>query len=415
LSKITLKGGVRMKKVISIFLIISITSFLFGCKKQNLSVDDNIKILMEENKITAPENINKLIEGYKQKNSKIKVDVISKPNIYQSIKNKEVEPDIVISSRDTFIDIAEENNFRFIDEIFEQEKFSENFNNINRVSGRINDRYYGLGLLPYTFDFIYNPEALGKLGIRVPQNSQEALGVLKQFKDNNIQVPYILPKDITVELALSTYVANYLLIPSELKDNYKSGKEDYQKVNKMETMFSTMKSFSDKGYLNKGMFKETTIDEIKELEKGTIPILFGTSNLAKYINENSPVRSYSNINLSENINYSPTGISAMISLYASGKNKEGGRKFIDYLMKEEAYEALSKEGIITGSKSLDEKLKGTRGEMALEVKNANENNLLYFYNLPTKYVELIKNKLNEISSGKYSGEAWKEVVDAANK
>ncbi|WP_238882336.1 ABC transporter substrate-binding protein [Clostridium sp. YIM B02551] len=404
-----------MKKIVSILLIISISSFLFGCKKQTINVDDNIKILMEENKITAPENINKLIEGYKQKNSKIKVDIISKSNIYGSIKNKEVEPDIVISSRDTFIDIAEDNNFRFIDEIFEQEKFSDNFNNINRASGRVNDRYYGLGLFPYTFDFIYNPEALGKLGIKVPQNSQEALGLLKRFRDNNIQIPYILPKDITVELALSTYIANYLLLPSELRESYKSGKEDYQKITKMETIFSTMKSFVDSGYFNKGLFKETSIDEIKELEKGSIPIIFGTSYLSKNINENSPLRSYSNINLSENINYSPTGISAMVSLYANGKNKEGGRKFIDYLMKEEAYETLSKEGIITGSKSLDEKLKGTRGEMAIEIKNANENNLFYFYNLPSKYADLIKNKLSEISSGKYSGEAWKEVIDAANK
>lgn len=399
-----------MRKMICFFLIITFIIIPLGCKKVDKEQDKEVVILVENNKIPIMDDVNGMIDKYKEKNAEININIVTKDNIKETLKNKEIEPDLLITSRGSFIEIFRENEILAIDEIIREEKYNERFSNINSSSGRLQDKYYGIGMFPYTIDFLYNDKALEKLNIKMPGNSVELLNLLKLIKNKNIKIPYILPNDINIDLALSSYIANSLLISSKLKDVYGESKVEYEKIQSMEQMFSTMKFIVDSGYINTDSFYEGSEQDIQKLEDGDIPILMGTSLLSKDIRNVNSLKTLSNINLTENTIFSPVGIGAMISIYSEGKNKDSSRKLFGYLVKEDSYEDISSKGIITGDKNLDMNLEGVRGEMAKNIINANENNLFYFYNLPKEYVLKLKVKLKEVMNGKYSGDSWKQVV-----
>lgn len=399
-----------MKKYICFLLIFTLGIMSVACKKVDKSKDNEVIILVENNKIPVMDNLNKLLDKYKENNSEVNLQVITKDDIKDAINKKEISPDILITTRCSFIEIFKENELQAIDEIIKEEKYNENFYNINSSSARLQDKYYGIGVFPYTIDFLYNPKALEKLNIKVPEDSEEVLNLLKAIKDKNIKIPYILPGEVSMELALSSYIANSLLISSQLKDIYGGSEDEYKKLESMQQMFSIINSIVSSGQFNINNFYEGTEHNIEELENGDIPILIGTSYLSKNINKVNSIKTISNINLTENTMFSPVGLGAMISLYAEGKNKDSSRKLLGYLVKEEMYSDLAKEGVITANKNLDMSLEGVRGAMAKNIVNANENNVFYFYNLPKKYLSKLKEELKEVMNNKYDGNEWNDII-----
>ncbi|WP_286905338.1 extracellular solute-binding protein [Clostridium sp. UBA1652] len=399
-----------MKKYICFLLVLILGFMPVACKKIDKSRDKEVIVLVENNSIPIMDNLNKILDKFKESNSEINLQIITKDNIKDAISNKDLSPDILITTRSSFIEIFKENELQAIDEIIKEEKYNENFYNINTSSGRLKDKYYGIGAFPYTIDFLYNPKALEKLNIKIPENSADMLNLLKTLRDKNIKIPYILPEEVSLELALSSYIANFLLVSSQLKDIYGDSEEDYKKLESMQQMFSIMNSIVSSGQFNLTNFYVGSEHNIEELENEEIPILIGTSFLSKNIKKVNSIKSISNINLTENTMFSPVGLGAMISLYAEGKNKDSSRKLLGYLVKEDMYSDLSKEGIIVANKNLDMSLEGVRGAMAKNIVNANENNVFYFYNIPKKYLSSLKEKLKEVMNGKYDGNEWNDII-----
>ncbi len=53
---------------------------------------------------------------------------------------------------------------------YEKNNITKDYYNVFNSYGRFKDKYYGLPIIPYTIEVLYNTEALNKLKIEEPKN-----------------------------------------------------------------------------------------------------------------------------------------------------------------------------------------------------------------------------------------------------
>ena len=90
----------------------------------------------------------------------------------------------------------------------EKSNISDSYYDIVSSYGRVGDKYYGIGVVPYSVELLYNKANLKKLNIDNPQNLEQWLKALKKINSNGIKTPVVLTEDVDINGLLFSLIAS---------------------------------------------------------------------------------------------------------------------------------------------------------------------------------------------------------------
>ncbi|ERI89400.1 ABC transporter, solute-binding protein [Clostridiales bacterium oral taxon 876 str. F0540] len=410
----------RTNRIISLILIIFLCITSYGCQKKNSageSKDKALNVYVDVKDKNSLNIIKFLTEEYKKENpkSKIKVnDVLGTDgNIEQDI-SKGTEADVVITNRNTMMELARKGLISDMGQYYEKNKIGDKFYNVVSSYGRIREKYYGIGLLPYTMEIFYNTDALSKLGVIQPTSIKDMEAVIKKFTASNIKIPIVIGEDLDINTALSSVAASNIIKVSDL-DNIYDNKEEYKNKKEMQGIFDGLNLAAKYLSINKNLFELGNESTFTSLTNGSIPLVISTSYYYSQLKEGKigVVEDYSVLNNQKGT--VPVIINSIISIPSNGKNSEEAGKLVKFILDEKTQEKLVKKGFITGSKKSNEKLSGIGASIEKHLLSSSDNNIVYIYSLPKKFKGPISSKVDNILSGKYTGSEWQDIVNEVYK
>lgn len=175
-------------------------------------------------------NILKIImEEYKKSNEDVKININNAlgNNVEEELK-KEKSPDLIFVSRNEMIKLSQKGLLNNMETSYEKNNITKDYYNVFNSYGRFKDKYYGLPIIPYTIEVLYNTDALKKLNIEEPKNINDIKNVMKQLKTSSTKVPVMLPNDLDINSIIFSIISNNTTNSMELENIYDKGKKEYQ-------------------------------------------------------------------------------------------------------------------------------------------------------------------------------------------
>lgn len=390
-----------------ILLVLVLALIVTSCGQKVEKERRNLTIGVEEGKEEDYKAIELLIEGFKSTHNGYDVVVKTEKDlngVKEDIINKHF--DVIISSRKTFLRFNEQGLTKELTSYFNQNKAQGKFYNIIYSYGKIGEKLFGMGMLPYSMEFVYNKTSL-------PESLKEVndLESLKSFiKEKNIKIPVVLPEDTNLELALSSIVYNNIIKQNSLLDIYDTEKSEYLQVEDISDTFKDLNMLVTEYGLNEEDFIVANKDVLEKVNSGEFTIAL-VSNRAGGNTQYENIESISSINMREYKVTPPIVINYMVYAVSSSENIEGINKFFDYLIKDDTYSPLVENGLLTGNKVADSSATGLNSMLLRTISQGGIDNIPYYLNLPEKFIAPLEKQVNNILQGKYTGNSWESVVE----
>ncbi|SKA80810.1 carbohydrate ABC transporter substrate-binding protein, CUT1 family [Clostridium sp. USBA 49] len=411
----------KIKREFSIILSIFLCISLCSCKKKNSQDQDKeekeLKVYVDIKDKNSLSIIKFLTEEYMKKNTKVKLkinDVLeTESNIVEEI-SKGDKADLILTSRNTMIELSKKGLLSDMSQYYDKNKINEKYYNIMSSYGRFEDKYYGISIIPYVITAFYNKDAINKLGISKMANVEDILGILKKFKENNIRIPVIVPEDLDINIVLSSMIASNRVKISDLDGAY-DNKNSYKNIKEMQYIFDDINTAVREGIINKNSFEIGNESTFTSLINGSIPFIISTSYYYDKLKD-SNIETINDIIITNNIKANiPVLVDTILSLPINGKNSEEASEFIKFVLDEKTQEELVKKGYITGNKKANAEIQGLGENIVTKLSNANQNSIVYIYNLPKNFNKIISYKINNILLGNYSKNEWNEILNEIYK
>lgn len=397
-------------------IILFVTPSLSCQKKTKADKEKNLNIYIDIKDKSSLNIIKFLTDEYKKENpeSKLKInDVLGGGDIASDI-SKGTEADLIFTSRNTMIELSEKGLISDMSQNYEKNKISDKFYNIISSYGRVNDKYYGISILPYSFEVYYNSDALSKLGISPLKNIKDILSIAKKLNDNNVRIPVVVPDDLDINIMLSSIIASNSFKISSLDSIY-DNKDEYKKVKEMQGVFNSINTIAKESLINKNLFQLGNESSFTALANGSFPILISTSYYYNKISDTNIDLIKDFIISSDTKERIPVIVNSLLCMPSNGKNAEEASNFIKFVVSDDTQQILSKKGYITGNKKINEKLFGVSTIIANHLSKADDNCIIYTYSLPSKLHGIISSKIDDILLGKYTGTEWQDVINEVYK
>lgn len=406
------------KRFLIIFLVIILNLNVTSCSlKKDTPKERQLNIYVD---IKDKESLNilKLItEEYKKSNPKVKLSVNNAigGKIEEDI-SKGSEQDIVITSRNNMIKLSRKGLLNDLGNYYDENKISEKYYRVISDYGRFGDKYYGMPLIPYTIEVLYNKSAFSKLNLKTPSTINDLKEVLKKLNDTAARIPVVLSDDLDINSGLASIIINNKVSMRKLESIFDSGTSAYKSLKEMQQSLDTIFSLVSGGNINKNSFEIGNESSAEKFSKGDIPLIICSSYYASHFKDsNIMVAADSTNDPSTKMNI-PIICNAIICTPINSKNGEEVGNFIKYLIGEEINKKLVEQGFITGNKKANSSIVGgVRASIVKHLENSTEDSMIYVYNIPDKLKSSISSKIDQILSGKHTGKEWEEAVDDAYK
>lgn len=362
-------------------------------------------------------NILKIImEEYKKSNEDVKININNAlgNNVEEELK-KEKSPDLIFVSRNEMIKLSQKGLLNNMETSYEKNNITKDYYNVFNSYGRFKDKYYGLPIIPYTIEVLYNTDALKKLNIEEPKNINDIKNVMKQLKTSSTKVPVMLPNDLDINSIIFSIISNNTTNSMELENIYDKGKKEYQTLKNMQEPFNIINNMVKDNILDKNSFETGKEVTLEKFNNGDIPIIISTSyynNQIKSPNIKSVKQLY---NVDKLNNTEPIIINSIMCLPLKAKNSEEVNNFIDFTFSEKTQKYLLKKGFITGNKKINKEKEGDLTKLnkttVEKLNNLNENSILVLYNLPNTFKSSISSSIDKILNNEYTGKEWNKIVE----
>jgi raffinose/stachyose/melibiose transport system substrate-binding protein len=403
--------------LVILFMMLTLSSCKF-IKKEKSEEQKKFNIYMDTTDKYSSNVIKFLIEDFKKNNSDVEIkfnDVLGgKSNILETI-NKGTEIDLIFTNRNTIIELSKKGVLNDLDDVYKQLSLSERYYKIISSYGRVGDIHYGIGVVPYSVELLYNKEYLKKLNISNPNNLEQWLNVLKKVNEKGIKTPVVLTEDVDVNGLLFSLIASKAINIHDLEENYDGGEECYRKLKAMQEIFNEFNSLTKDNGINVNSFELSNEQSINGFNNGDSPLLVGIS----YYNSKL---TGSNIGIIEdydnNSNYGsniPIIINSILGIPVNAKNSDTAKDFIKYIYSDEVQERIVQSGVISGNKIANKKITGIGKIMVQHMYKANDNSILILYNLPDKIKKSVILATKRILSGEFSTSEWNEILKECYK
>ena len=406
----------KFKKIICFILILILPITFVSCKKENKTNNKELNMyidIKDENSL----NILKIImEEYKKSNEDVKININNAlgSNVEEELK-KEKSPDLIFVSRNEMIKLSQKGLLDNMETSYEKNDITKDYYNVFNSYGRFKDKYYGLPIIPYTIEVLYNTEALDKLKIEEPKNINDIKNVMKKLKTSSTKVPVMLTNDLDINSVMFSIISNNITNSMELENIYNKEKKEYQNLKNMQEPFNIINNMVKDNTLDENSFEEGKEVTLEKFNNGDIPIIVSTSYYNNQI-KNPNIKSVKQLyNVDKLNNTEPVIINSIMCLPLKAKNSEEANNFIDFTFSEETQKYLLKKGFVTGNKKINKEKDGELTKLnkttVEKLSNLNENSILILYNLPNTFKSSISASIDKILNNEYTGKEWNKIVE----
>ncbi|GAA0064494.1 ABC transporter substrate-binding protein [Clostridium sp. CTA-6] len=406
----------KFKKIICFILILILPITFVSCKKENKTNNKELNMyidIKDENSL----NILKIImEEYKKSNEDVKININNAlgSNVEEELK-KEKSPDLIFVSRNEMIKLSQKGLLDNMETSYEKNDITKDYYNVFNSYGRFKDKYYGLPIIPYTIEVLYNTEALDKLKIEEPKNINDIKNVMKKLKTSSTKVPVMLTNDLDINSVMFSIISNNITNSMELENIYNKEKKEYQNLKNMQEPFNIINNMVKDNTLDENSFEEGKEVTLEKFNNGDIPIIVSTSYYNNQI-KNPNIKSVKQLyNVDKLNNTEPVIINSIMCLPLKAKNSEEANNFIDFTFSEETQKYLLKKGFVTGNKKINKEKEGELTKLnkttVEKLSNLNENSILILYNLPNTFKSSISASIDKILNNEYTGKEWNKIVE----
>lgn len=406
----------KFKKIICFILILILPITFVSCKKENKTNNKELNMyidIKDENSL----NILKIImEEYKKSNEDVKININNAlgSNVEEELK-KEKSPDLIFVSRNEMIKLSQKGLLDNMETSYEKNNITKDYYNVFNSYGRFKDKYYGLPIIPYTIEVLYNTDVLNKLKIEEPKNINDIKNVMKKLKTSSTKVPVMLTNDLDINSVMFSIISNNITNSMELENIYNKEKKEYQNLKNMQEPFNIINNMVKDNTLDENSFEEGKEVTLEKFNNGDIPIIISTSYYNNQI-KNPNIKSVKQLyNVDKLNNTEPVIINSIMCLPLKAKNSEEANNFIDFTFSEKTQKYLLKKGFVTGNKKINKEKEGELTKLnkttVEKLSNLNENSILILYNLPNTFKSSISASIDKILSNEYTGKEWNKIVE----
>ena len=404
------------KDIFSISMVLIMVFSLSACKSDKVEKSEKPKklnIFLDTTDIYSSNVIKFLIDDFKKNNEDFEIklnDVLGdKSNIMETI-NLGNEIDVIFTNRNTLIELSKNGVLQDLQTVYEKQEISDRFYDIMASYGRVGDKYYGIGVVPYSVELLYNKTYLEKSKISNPTNLEGWLDVLKQMNSKGVKTPVVITEDIDVNGFFFSLIASKVISIHEIEENYDSGEEGYKKIKDVQKIFDEFNSLAKGKGITKNTFESGNQQSIKSFSNGDTPLLISTSYFNSQLNGSDIgiIEDYNN-NSTYGSNV-PIIINSLVSVPINAKNQDNANNFIKYIYSDQVQARVVGKGIISGHKNANNKVTGSSQIMVKHMENANDNSILILYNFPEKMKNSILLAVRRILDGNYSTKEWEELL-----
>lgn len=407
------KDMVYKSKGIAILLIIICTFNLYACGRKEESLKNKQINLYIGVKDKESLNIIKfLTDEYKKENPKVQLNINNAigSKIEEDI-NESKDIDVVFTSRNDMLKLVRKSLLADMRDLYEENNLSGRYYTVAKSYGRFNDRYYGISMIPYTIEIIFNKEALNKLNLKVPSTISEVEGILKVLNSSSQRVPVVLNEGMDINNTIFSIILNNMIPMRKLENIYDSSASEYKQLNQVQKSFDILENLVKGGYVNKDTFEIGNESTIEKLNRNNIPMVITSSYYANKF-DNSNIECLKSYDLeAKNRLKVPVMSDAIISIPMNSENRDIADEFVKYIFSDDVQKKLSKKGFVTANKNANTSKEGIKKTVIEHLQNSTEDNISFIYNIPENFTNNISSKIDSILSGKYTDNEWNEVVD----
>ena len=380
--------------------LVSFSSLNFiGCSRSPKEKQSKLSISVNVTDKNTLSIIKLLISDYKKEKPDTNItlnSIMATSNISDDVLSVN-DSDIIFSTRNSMLELANKGSLDELSKSYDKNKLLErNFNVVNSY-GRYGDKIYGIGLIPYSIEFYYNIDSLKSRNINMPQTYEDFMQMLAIINKNSTKVPVLLTDDIDANMLLASIEATNLININKLDNIYNSNSENYKKLTEMQRIFDKLSNLTKSIQLKTDILEAGNESSLNNFKKGNIPLLISTS----YNNMELNSTSIKIFDLYGKINM-PVMVNCLICKNSASKNTEEANDFIEFAEGDKFQEKLVSKGFITGNKKANEDLTGNAKIISNHLMNADNNSILFLYDLPNKFKAAISKKVGSILSGKYN-------------
>lgn len=430
---------IPMLSLLCVVLIVS-TSTACRSKSKKEAEKQKLNIYIDIKDRNSLDLIRTILDEYKKQKSTVEVSMNS------PLGNEKLEEDIVKGSidmifvpRNKMLELNKKGLLNDMGQFYTKNKISDKYYNILGAYGRSGDKYYGIALMPYSIEVMYNTEALNKINLQAPNDFKDLMNVFKRLNSDGIKVPVLLSEGIDIRNVVTALTFSNKIDMDQIERTYGKDSSDYSKLN-LQPIFDELNALVKQGSISENTFETASDGSIKRLTSGEIPIMVALSSVIKDMksNESSSTGSKTsnsatgeagkntppknievlkNYNISDTKNNIPVIVNTVLSMPANTKNEEAINDLLDFIFSDSTQKKLAEMGYVTTNKSVNEKTwkSGPNKDIAEHLEKADSNSIFYLYEFPDKFQAYLESATINILKGKYNGNEWKEVVSKISK
>lgn len=420
-----------MKKFICIVIsgMLLLTLILQGCsfggknKNEGKNSSKSLKIAIMYDEKNQGDAYKQIAKEYEKINN-TKVEILYNFNdenmIKESISQKE-DIDIIGIKRNLVIEFAKSGQLLDITDFIDEKQLNRKLYKICLAYGEYNDKNYGIGDMPMTFEWFYNTTMFNKYNFKEPEDLKQLIDVSNKLKSKKITPICIGAMDGWTVVALLGAISAQTTGTKELTSNYGSDIKSYEKITNMKDAFGIF------GKLASSCIPKDSIDinykkSIEEFVTGKAAILPMGSWAIDAIEQTKPAGfTYQvfekPVMMTQQYvtKYSATAGQVLV-IPSKGKNQEEAKKFLEFLFSEDAQKFFTDKGYISSVKSANSSEDAIKRRILSHLDETDDNSIMLLDNMEPKITQSTAAILQDIIEGRVQpNEAWSRALNSAFK
>lgn len=421
----------RLNIYVSLLIIAAI--FLTSCggnsKKDDNTKKENVTLVFttfyEEG--AQAEGYKEIISAFESSHPNIKINFQAGGTNYDEKISTAMQtgkgPDIIGLQRQNMISYAQKGDLKDISSWVQSQGLRDKYYGVATGYGKFDNKYYGLGDLPETVEWFYNPNLFKKAGVKEPSDLNGLISICSKLKKYT-QTPIVIgAKD---DWALDTFfglITGQTINIQDLSKAYSLNTSDSLKsLSGAGTAVNIFEQLVESGAINKKLSNYSYADAVNAFVNGKAAILpMGSWAVDKIEKEKPKSFNYNVFSTPVQLTASPASkISAtavqVITVNSKTKHEKEAMEFMTYLFSSDAQKIFAQKDGASGMKSANVASQNSiKQSIFSHLDMTDENSTMYIDNISSRMMNSTGDDLVKLMTGKLQPNAvWNLIVDESH-
>lgn len=373
------------------------------------------------------EGYKEIIKAFEDSHQNIKVNLQAGGTNYDEKVSTAMQmgngPDIIGLQRQNMISYARKGELKDLSSWIESQGLKDKYYGVSTGYGKFDNKYYGIGDLPQTVEWFYNPALFKKAGVKEPTNLDELINACNKLK-RYTQTPIAIgAKD---DWALDTFfgiISGQTINTQDFGKAYSAGDGNSLKnLSGADEALNILRQLVKSGAIGKKSMSYSYANAVDAFVKGKAAILPMGSWAVDKIEKVKPKSfSYKVFKAPLQLTENPiSSISAttlqVISVNAKTKHEKEAMEFMTYLFSSDAQKIFAQKNGFSGMKSANNASEDSVKQAILDhLDITNENSTMYIDNVTPRMMNTTGVDLLKFMTGKLElNKTWDLIIDESH-